>query len=48
VIALYFGQIHTRAVASPTHRVVEKKISDGTKYLSSFLKFEVKKRRKSI
>jgi len=39
----------SRAIASPTHPGGwgAKKISGGAKYLSSFLKFEAKKRRKS-
>jgi len=35
------------AVTSPTQPGEAKKISGEAKYLSSFLKFEVKKRRKS-
>jgi len=43
---MFFYSFQLRAVASPTQLRGEKN-SGGAKYLSTFLKFEMKKRRKS-
>jgi len=47
LVSFYHLFVCIRAVASPTQPGRAKKILGGAKYLSSFLKFELKNRRKS-